>query len=258
MADNPPRRPGAGGGPRRGAGQGPRRGPGGPGKPAQARPAGGGGPRQPRPGGLPGSGARKTPGGPAGDGGPRRPRQAVSPALGDPFGPAGPKPQFGKLQRWQLVLLGCCGAMIAALLFLVFFTNLIRLPGIDEGVLIRHNVDFLAETITLPKRPVSAIWQMLPHDVDASSAGGGTAWRITAVLEFTPDDTAAILATARATPDVPAIGALRWFPEPVREALAKTPATLYDAEPFFSSLYRRGALAHIEGTNYFLLQLTSD
>lgn len=148
--------------------------------------------------------------------------------------------------------------MIATLLSLVFFTNLIRLPGLDEGVLIRHNVDFLAETITLPKRPVSATWQMLPHDVDASSAGGGTAWRITAVMEFKPDDTAAILATTRVTPDAPAIEASRWFPESVREALAKAPETLYDAQPFFSSLYRRGVLAHIEGTDYFLLQLTSD
>lgn len=195
---------------------------------------------------------------PPGLGGPRRPNQGVSPALGDPFGPAGPKPQFGKLQRWQRILLGLCGTMIATILVIVFATNLIRLPGIDTGVLIRHNVDFLADTIKLPKRPISATWQMLPHDVDATSAGGGTAWRITAVLEFAPADTEAILAAAAPAPDATPIDELRWFPQPVREALDSRPTTLYDASPFYNSLYRQGVLSHIEGTNYFLLRLDSD
>jgi hypothetical protein len=101
---------------------------------------------------------------------------------------------------------------------------------------------------------------MLPHDVDASSAGGGTAWRITAVLEFEPADTAAILALAKSkpAPEAEPIGSAGWFPDAVRAAMEAHPSVPYDASAFYAGIYQRGLLAHVEGTDYFLLRLDSD
>ena len=189
----------------------------------------------------------------------RDPRQMAA-GMDDPFAPAGPTPKFGQLRPWQKIVIGLCGLMIATILFIVFATDLIRVPGIDTGVLIRHNIEFLGETIALPRKPVSATWQMLPHDVDANSAGGGTAWRIRAVLEFKPADTEAILMAAKSKPRPAgeALGKANWFPELVRDAMDAHPTELYDASDFYSSLYRHGTLAHVEGTNYFLLEIFSD
>jgi len=187
------------------------------------------------------------------------PRQMAA-GMNDPFGPMGPTPNFGQLRLWQKIAIGLCGLMIAGIAFIVFATDLIRVPGIDTGVLIRHNIEFLGETITLPRKPVSATWQMLPHDPDGNTVGGGTAWRIRAVLEFKPADTEAILMAAKSKPRPAgeALGKANWFPEPVRDAMDAHPSELYDASDFYSSLYRHGTLAHVEGTNYFLLEIFSD
>lgn len=178
----------------------------------------------------------------------------------DPFAPAGPTPQFGKLRLWQKIVLGLCGAAIAAILVIVFATDLIRVPGIEAGVLIRHNAEFLGQTITLPRKPVSATWQMLPYDNDRDSGGGGTSWRIRAVLEFAPADTEALLSSARSRPrpEGEAPESAGWYPEPVQEAMETAATELLDAGDFYSSLYRFGLLAHVGGTNYFLLDLYTD
>jgi hypothetical protein len=247
MAADPPRKPGPPGAAQRGPAGG------------RPKPAGPRGPGGAVPGGhvLPAGfqTTMKKPQGQKRGGAPQ-----AGPMLSDPFGPTGPMPQFGKLQLWQKILLGVCGAVIAGILAIVFATDLIRVPGIETGVLIRHNVEFLGQTITLPRKPISATWQMLPHDVDADSAGGGTAWRIRAVLEFAPADGEAILASARSRPR-PADEAPKsagWFPKPVQQAMETHPTEVLDAGDFYSSLYRFGLLAHIEGTNYFLLDIQTD
>jgi hypothetical protein len=188
----------------------------------------------------------------------RDPRTQMAPGMNDPFGPAGPTPNFGQLRPWQKIALGLCGLMIATILFIVFATDLIRVPGIETGVLIRHNVDFLGETITLPRKPVSATWQMLPYGNTSESSG--TAWRIRAVLEFAPADTEAILMAAKSKPQPPgdAMREANWFPDAVRDAMDTHPTALYDASDFYNSLYRHGGLSHVEGTNYFLLEIYTD
>lgn len=190
----------------------------------------------------------------------KRQQRQQSFATSDPFGPAGPMPKFGKLQLWQKIMIGVCVLMIAGVAVVVFATDLIRVPGIETGVLIRHNADFLGATITLPRKPLNATWQMLPHDPDGNQVGGGTAWRIRAVLEFAPADAEAVLAAARARPKPAgeALARASWFPEPVRDAMDAHPTETYAADDFFNTLYTHGTLGHVEGTNYFLLELYSD
>ncbi|MFZ5789932.1 MAG: hypothetical protein ACOY3L_04460 [Pseudomonadota bacterium] len=179
----------------------------------------------------------------------------------DPFTPIARKPKFGQLARHQKIIIAVCLTIIALIGAVVFGTRWVPIPGRDLGVLVRHNIDFLGENITLPRRPLAVTWQMLPHDdASTSDAASATHWRLTAVLEFSAEDTAALLAAARDEKPAPddEIEPENWFPAAVATAMADRPMRYIDPAPFFGGLYHRGAAAQIEGTDYFVVRLISD
>jgi hypothetical protein len=179
----------------------------------------------------------------------------------DPFTPIARKPKFGQLARHQKIIIAVCLTTIAVIAAIVFGTRWVHIPGRDLGVLVRHNIDFLGENITLPRRPLAVTWQMLPHDdASTSDAASATHWRLTAVMEFSAEDTAALLAGAQDKEPAPGdeIEAENWFPAAVATAMADRPTRYINPTPFFGGLYHRGAAIHIEGTGYFVVRLVSD
>lgn len=207
----------------------------------------------------PGAAPRQSQGRRQGAGKP--PRPALPGSMQDPFAPIDRMPKFGQLARHQKIVIAVCLTIIASIAAVVLGTRWVQIPGRDLGVLVRHDVDFLGQNITLPRRPIAVSWQMLPHD-DASTSdiASATHWRLTAIMEFSPDDAAALLAGMQDKQPAPGeeIAPENWFPAAVATAMTDKPMRYIDPTPFFGGLYRRGAAAHIEGTDYFLVRLITD
>jgi hypothetical protein len=230
------------------------------GMPSTPRPQGTGqpaaGPAQNRgPAQGPGKGAGR-PGGPSRQ---QQFQQQLPSGFQDPFAPIARKPKFGQLARHQKIIVAVCVTVVAAIAAILFGTDWIHIPGRDLGAMIRHNTDFLGESITLPRKPVATTWQMVQHD-DSGSIENATQWRITAVMQFSYADMAALVAEAKDKPPAPGgeIEAEHWFPADVMAAMRAHPPRYIDPSPFFGERYHRGSAIIVTGTNTIVVRLDSD
>jgi hypothetical protein len=177
----------------------------------------------------------------------------------DPFAPIARKPKFGQLARHQKIIVAICITAVAVIAAILFGTDWVRIPGRDLGAMIRHNTDFLGESITLPRKPIATTWQMVQHD-EAGTAEDATQWRIIAVMQFSYEDMAALVAEAKDKPPGPGnkIEAEHWFPDDVKASMRAHPPRYIDPSPFFGERYHRGSAIIVTGTNTIVVRLDSD
>jgi hypothetical protein len=105
--------------------------------------------------------------------------------------------------------------------------------------------------VRVPYEAEDAVWR-----VDPSTK------KLTAVIIFTPEDSAKLLAELKTKGEGRSaeIASESWFPE---ELIAKSEmsgdaelrGTSYSADPFFLDLYRNGRVIHIEETEIFIVEL---
>lgn len=131
--------------------------------------------------------------------------------------------------------------------------------GVENKV--STDVDELARLVNLPHKPVSATWQRRASGADAgaSRVPGPTDWSLTALLEFSEEDAARVVAvaTARRPAATREVKAQDWFPEAVKKHVTgdALKGEAYDAGDFYKSPLVNGTLLRIGGTNYFVLGL---
>jgi hypothetical protein len=193
-------------------------------------------------------------------GGGRPPQQQLPSAFQDPFAPITRMPKFGQLARHQKIIIAVCVTAIITIAAILFGTDWIHIPGRDLGAMIRHNTDFLGESITFPRKPIATTWQMMPHDEAGATVRDATQWQITAVMQFSYEDMAALVAEAKDRPPAPSeeIEAEHWFPPDVKAAMKANPARYIDPSPFFGERYHQGSAVIVTGTNTIVIRLTSD
>ena len=215
-------------------------------------------PPAPGQGRAPGAGAAR--GQAKGKGKPAACRAQLPGAFQDPFTPITRMPKFGQLARHQKAIVAVCVTAVITIAAILFGTDWVHIPGRDLGALIRHNTDFLGENITLPRKPIATTWQMMPHDETTADVRDATQWRIIAVMQFSPEDMAALAAGAKDMPPMPKdqIEAEHWFPPEVKAAMKASPPRYIDPSPFFGERYHQGSALIVTGTNSIVIRLTSD
>jgi len=118
----------------------------------------------------------------------------------------------------------------------------------------KTNVEELGLLVTIPYEAEDIVWKE-----DAAHK------KITAVLRFSPEDANKITAdaTARRAPQNVTLSTPSWFPA---ELIAQSEmtgddvlhGTSYAADAFYQEPYSAGRIVRVEGTDYFVLELTSD
>jgi len=208
---------------------------------------------------APGPGQGRSPGKDKGHPGAGK-RSQLPGAFQDPFTPITRMPKFGQLARHQKVIVAVCVTAIVTIAAILFGTDWVHIPGRDLGAMIRHNTDFLGENIALPRKPIATTWQMMPHDETSADVRDATQWRITAVMQFSYGDMAALVAAAKDKPPGPKdeIEAEHWFPPDVKAAMKANPPRYIDPSPFFGERYHQGSALIVTGTNSIVVRLTSD
>jgi len=117
----------------------------------------------------------------------------------------------------------------------------------------KTNVEELGLLVTIPYEAEDIVWKE-----DTAHK------KITAVLRFSPEDANKITAdaTARQAPQNVTLSSSSWFPA---ELIAQSEmtgddqlhGTAYAADAFYQEPYTTGRLVRVEGTDYFVLELTS-
>jgi hypothetical protein len=224
----------------------------------------GAGPSAPGPGAAqsrgPGQAPGKGKGRPGGASRQQQFQQQLPSGFQDPFAPITHKPKFGQLARHQKIIVAICVTAVITIAAILFGTDWVHIPGRDLGAVIRHNTDFLGESITLPRKPIATTWQMIQRDDASTTVRDATQWRITAVMEFSYEDMAALVAEAKDKPP-PAgdeIEAEHWFPDDVKAAMRAHPPRYIDPSAFFGERYRQGSAIIVTGTNTIVVRLNSD
>ena len=160
--------------------------------------------------------------------------------------------------KWQKVLMTVCGIAIAVILVILTMSGWITLPGLHQGVLVRTSIVYLGNVITLPYEPQTVTWQVL---TDEDQTGfGATRERLIAVIQFTPEQAAELV--ARATPmEQPegsqAIEDERWFPDDIDDLTDEIDSdmTVYDASVFTTNYFKRGIMAPLGESGYMVVKL---
>ena len=128
---------------------------------------------------------------------------------------------------------------------------------------VNDNVDQLLEIVRLPEVPEDVVWkeETLGKN-DDNRVPGPTDKKLTAVLRYTPENAAKIVALVQKNkaPEQTEISTESWFPE---ELIAQSQlsgneslkGTAYGANDFFNIPYGNGKITRIEGTDYFVLEL---
>ena len=117
----------------------------------------------------------------------------------------------------------------------------------------KDNIEEFADLVRLP---------FAPEDVTWKEASGGKS--ITAVVRFSPEN-AAKMSTEVAKNGQPATETLpveSWYPT---ELIAQSEMTgestvkgeSYPAEPFLNPPFTKGKISRVEGTDYFIIQISS-
>ena len=191
---------------------------------------------------------------------PQRERGKRKP-VANPFGliEKGEKPKGrARSPTWQRILMGVCGTAIAAILFIVLASGWIELPGLHKGVQIRNSSVYLSQVITLPYQPRSATWQVLTDDNQGTF--GATRERLIAVMEFSPEQAAEIMAGAIPMPqtgDHQAIENEVWFPDDVDDLMDDVDdgTLIYDASVFTTSYFKRGIMLRLGDSGYIITKM---
>jgi hypothetical protein len=112
--------------------------------------------------------------------------------------------------------------------------------------------DDLAEFIKLPFIPEDVLWQQF-------EVPGGK--KIVAVVRFNPKETPLVLAGSQAGEKIE-IAAERWFPQ---ELTAQSDisgdqvlrGTIYSGDVFFKDSFNKGRIIKLDGSDYFIVELTN-
>ena len=117
----------------------------------------------------------------------------------------------------------------------------------------KNNVEELGLLINIPYEAEDIVWKE-----NASHK------KLTAVFRFSPEDSNRLVAdaAARGTPENVTIASATWYPA---ELVAQSDmsgddslhGTAYPADAFYQEPYTSGHIVRIEGTNYFILELTA-
>lgn len=131
-------------------------------------------------------------------------------------------------------------------------------PAPSTTFAVSRDINKLGQIITLPRRPLSAVWQMKQI---GDGNFGPSDYTIQAVLQFSPRDLQALVASAaRRAPSKPgAIAVESWFPNVLKQKAAKSKNRLraqrLDPSDFTDLSFNQGELWRIEGTNYLFVSL---
>ncbi len=201
---------------------------------------------------------------PAEEGGPKRKRsqrRKAKPAVANPFGriEKGDRPK-GRASppKWQKILMGVCALAILGIGFVVFGSGTTKLPGWDQGVLVRTQIEFLDQNLRLPYAPQSVTWQLLTDEKQLTY--GPARNRLIAVMLFTPEQAAELIANAMPMPQPDnhqAIETERWFPEEALDLMSDVDSetTVYDAGAFYDGVFQRGFMIRLGDTGYIVAKL---
>ncbi|MEX2201113.1 MAG: hypothetical protein WD711_06940 [Dongiaceae bacterium] len=181
----------------------------------------------------------------------------------NPFGmiDKAPRPQgHARIPTWQKILMGLCGVAVLAISYVVFGTGSTKLPGWDQGVLVRTQIEFLDQQIELPYVPQGVTWQILTQE--EQERYGATKLRLIAVIEFMPEQAAELIARSTPMPQLEgaeAIESHRWFPDEARDLMSDLDidgdATVYGADVFFDGVFQRGTMVRLGDTGYIVTKL---
>jgi hypothetical protein len=195
------------------------------------------------------SGARKQ----------QRQRRTVTNPFGRIETVSGPRPRFG-IPNWQKYLMGICAVAVLCIAYVVFGTGSTKLPGWDQGVLVRTQIEFLEQQIHLPYMPQSVTWQVLTQE--EQERYGATKLRLIAVMKFTPEQAAELVARSTAMPQLDgaeAIESHRWFPDEARELMSDldidSDSSVYSADVFFDGVFQRGTMVRLGDSGYIVAKL---
>jgi|GEM_PF-6426266 len=109
----------------------------------------------------------------------------------------------------------------------------------------------LEQVVNLPRRPVSVQWRKA---IRGAPGIGPTDWEVLAVLEYSEEETQALLATLKPTDrPPPTLDDGGWLPAATRKSLLG--ARAYDASAFYRPPLQHGTVLHVPGTNTFVLSL---
>jgi hypothetical protein len=186
-----------------------------------------------------------------------RPKRTVTNPFGRIEKGEGPKGR-APIPKWHKVMMAVCSVAILAIGYWVFGTGSTKLPGWDQGVLVRTQVEFLDQILRLPYTPRTVTWQVL---TDEEQTGyGGTRNRLIAVMEFTPEQAAELIAQAvpLAQPEGhQAIGTERWFPGTIDRLMSDidSETTVYDASAFYDGVFQRGIMVRLGETGFIVAKL---
>ncbi|MDZ4736646.1 MAG: hypothetical protein SGJ07_09895 [Rhodospirillaceae bacterium] len=184
-------------------------------------------------------------------------------AVTNPFGQIekGPRPKgHARIPTWQKILMGICAIAVLGVAYIVFGTGSTKLPGWDQGVLVRTQIEFLDQQIELPYVPQSVTWQILTQE--EQERYGATKLRVIAVIEFTPEQAAELIARSTSMPQLPGaeeIESHRWFPDEARELMSDldvdSDTTVYGADVFYDGVFRRGTMLRLGDSGYIVTKL---
>ena len=137
----------------------------------------------------------------------------------------------------------------------------------NNAQIVNDDVEELGKIIKLPLAPEEATWR--EDNLNAQAAGESKTSaqerkKLTAVLRFTDEDTAKIVAQTENNKSSKAseVEAEDWFPaELVAQSQLSGDETLqgstFPADDFFQLPYAKGNITRINNTNYFVLELTT-
>ncbi len=179
----------------------------------------------------------------------------------NPFGriEKGGKPKGrASAPKWQKILMAVCGVAILGIGYIVIASGWVELPGLHRGVQIRTSVVYLSQVITLPYAPKNATWQVLT-DVNQGTFGA-TKERLIAVMEFTPEQAAAIVADAIPMPQISdhqAIESELWFPDAAHDLIDDVDdgTPIYDASVFTTSYFKRGIMLRLGDSGFVIAKM---
>ena len=130
--------------------------------------------------------------------------------------------------------------------------NAASVPGEDANTA-KTNVEELALLVNVPYEADDVLWKLYTNQKE-----------VVAVLHFSKADADKIIADAsgRQAPQTVTIASESWFPA---ELIAQSEMSgedrlrgmAYAADSFFMEPYTSGRIVRIEGTDYFVLQLTA-
>lgn len=143
-------------------------------------------------------------------------------------------------------------------------TNTIANAGnVSRQVRANDNAEELGMVIRLPFEPEEAVW--IEEPVTGSGSEAGSARRLKAVLLFLPNDAEKLIAEAKkqSQPESVEVRVDEWFPS---ELISKSEMSenqrlrglRMSAEQFFQTPFNSGTLIDIDGTDYFVLELSTN